>query len=117
MRKRIAGNDANVYNSFNGQRVVGNENSAIIGYVRNEMLVFPLAERHCKKYGPSPRIGIDRRSEGGHGRVIGRPRGCELSLAQKLGSCSTVLSRISCGALLIDGQLSSRASRERLGAL
>jgi hypothetical protein len=31
--------DANIYNSFNGQRVVGNENSVVISYVPNEMAI------------------------------------------------------------------------------
>jgi hypothetical protein len=45
----IAGNDANIYNSLNGQRIVGNENSVIVSNVWNEMDAFPLAEQHCKK--------------------------------------------------------------------
>jgi hypothetical protein len=52
----IAGNDANIYNSLNGQRIVGNENSVIVSNVWNEMDAFPLAEQHCKKYGRSARF-------------------------------------------------------------
>jgi hypothetical protein len=52
----IAGNDANIYNSLNGQRIVGNENSVIVSNVWNEMDAFPLAEQHCKKNGRSARF-------------------------------------------------------------
>jgi hypothetical protein len=52
----IAGNDANIYHSLNGQRIVGNENSVIISNVWNELDAFPLAEQHCKKYGRSARF-------------------------------------------------------------
>jgi hypothetical protein len=53
----IAGNDANIYNSLNGQRIVGNENLVIVSNVWNEMDAFPLAERHCKNT-------VDRRGSG-----------------------------------------------------
>jgi hypothetical protein len=55
----FSGNDANIYHSFNGQRIVGNENSVIISNVWNEMDAFPLAEQHCKKYGKSARFKSD----------------------------------------------------------
>jgi hypothetical protein len=50
------GNDANIYNSLNGQRIVGNENSVIVSSMWNEMEAFPLAKQHCKKYGRSTRF-------------------------------------------------------------
>lgn len=53
---RIAGDNANIYNSLNGQRIIGNENSVIVSNVWNEMDAFPLAEQHCKKYGRSARF-------------------------------------------------------------
>jgi hypothetical protein len=52
----LAGNDANIYNSPNGQRIVGNQNSVIVSNVWNELDAFPLAEQHCKKYGRSARF-------------------------------------------------------------
>jgi hypothetical protein len=51
-----AGNDANIYNSLNGQRIVGNENSVIVSNVWNEMDALPLADQYCNKYGRSARF-------------------------------------------------------------
>lgn len=42
--------DANIYGSFNGQRIVGNEAYVTISNVWNEMDALPLAEQHCGKY-------------------------------------------------------------------
>jgi hypothetical protein len=51
-----AGNDANVYNSLNGQRVVGNDQYVTVSNVWNEMDALPLAETHCKQFGKSARF-------------------------------------------------------------
>jgi hypothetical protein len=48
--------DANIYNSFNGQRVVGNDQYVTISNVWNEMDALPLADAHCKQYGRSARF-------------------------------------------------------------
>lgn len=53
---RYAGSDANIYNSFNGQKVVGNEQYVTISNVWNEMDALPLAEAHCKQFGKSARF-------------------------------------------------------------
>jgi hypothetical protein len=50
---RYAGNDANIYNSLNGQKVVGNDQYVTVSNVWNEMDGLPLAEAHCKQYGKS----------------------------------------------------------------
>ncbi len=46
-----ASSDANIYGSFVGQRVVGNEAYVTITNVWNEMDALPLAEKHCAQYG------------------------------------------------------------------
>jgi hypothetical protein len=51
----LADNDANIYHSLNGQRILGNENSVIVSNMWNEMDALPLADQHCKKYGKSAR--------------------------------------------------------------
>lgn len=48
--------DANIYNSLNGQRVVGNDQYVTISNVWNEMDALPLADAHCKQYGKSARF-------------------------------------------------------------
>ncbi len=53
---RYAGNDANIYNSLNGQKVVGNDQYVTVSNVWNEMDGLPLAETHCKQYGKSARF-------------------------------------------------------------
>jgi hypothetical protein len=53
---RYAGNDANIYNSLNGQRVVGNDQYVTVSNVWNEMDALPLAQVHCKQYGKSARF-------------------------------------------------------------
>lgn len=50
---RYAGNDANIYNSLNGQKVVGNDQYVTVW---NEMDALPLAESHCKQFGKSARF-------------------------------------------------------------
>lgn len=51
---------ANVYGSAFGQRVVGNKNGVMISNVWNEMDAFPVAERHCQKYGRSARFSYSQ---------------------------------------------------------
>jgi len=51
-----AGNDADIYGSFFGQRIVGDENSVIVSNVWNERDAFPLADTHCHRYGRSARF-------------------------------------------------------------
>ncbi len=46
-------NKANVYGSPVGQRVVGNKEGVMISNVWNELDAFPIAEKHCQKYGRS----------------------------------------------------------------
>jgi len=53
---RYAGNDANIYNSPNGQKVVGNDQYVTVSNVWNEMDALPLAETHCLQYGKSARF-------------------------------------------------------------
>jgi hypothetical protein len=53
---RYAGNDANIYNSLNGQKIVGNEQYVTVSNVWNEMDALPLAEAHCKQFGKSARF-------------------------------------------------------------
>lgn len=53
---RYAGNDANIYNSLNGQKVVGNDQYVTVSNVWNEMDALPLAEAHCKQFGKSARF-------------------------------------------------------------
>lgn len=48
--------DANIYHSPVGQRVVGNEAYVTISNVWNEMDALPLAERHCAQFGKSARF-------------------------------------------------------------
>jgi hypothetical protein len=43
-----AGNDAHIYPSLFGQKVVGNETYVTVSNVYNEMDALPLAERHCR---------------------------------------------------------------------
>lgn len=45
--------NANVYGSPVGQRVVGNKEGVMISNVWNELDAFPIAEKHCQKYGRS----------------------------------------------------------------
>lgn len=52
--------NANVYGSAFGQRVVGNKNTVMISNVWNEMDAFPIAERHCQKYGRSARLSYSQ---------------------------------------------------------
>jgi putative hemolysin len=47
--------DANIYGSLVGQRVVGNEMYVTVTNVWNEIDALPLAERHCAKYGKAAR--------------------------------------------------------------
>ncbi len=51
-----AGNDANVYGSPFGQRVVGNEAYVTVSNVWNEMDGLPLAEKHCGTFGKLARF-------------------------------------------------------------
>jgi hypothetical protein len=53
---RYAGNDANIYHSLNGQRVVGNDQYVTVSNVWNEMDGLPLADSHCKQFGKSARF-------------------------------------------------------------
>ncbi len=53
---RYAGNDANIYNSLNGQKVVGNDQYVTVSNVWNEMDALPLAQAHCKQFGKSARF-------------------------------------------------------------
>jgi hypothetical protein len=53
---RYAGNDANIYSSLNGQKVVGNDQYVTVSNVWNEMDALPLADAHCKQYGKSARF-------------------------------------------------------------
>jgi Fe-S cluster assembly scaffold protein SufB len=46
-----ASTDANIYHSFVGQRVVGNEAYVTVTNVWNEMDALPLADKHCGQYG------------------------------------------------------------------
>lgn len=48
---RYAGNDANIYNSLQGQKVVGNEVNVTVSNIWSEMDGLPLADAHCAKYG------------------------------------------------------------------
>jgi putative hemolysin len=43
--------DANIYGSLNGQRIVGNEAYVTITNVWNEMDALPLAQKHCGQFG------------------------------------------------------------------
>lgn len=43
--------DANIYGSLNGQRVVGNETYVTISNVWNDMDALPLADKHCGQFG------------------------------------------------------------------
>jgi len=43
--------DANIYGSLAGQRVVGNEAYVTVTNVWNEMDALPLAEKHCGQFG------------------------------------------------------------------
>lgn len=52
--------NANVYGSPFGQNVVGNKNTVMISNVWNEMDAFPIAERHCQKYGKSARFSYSQ---------------------------------------------------------
>jgi hypothetical protein len=53
---RYAGDDANIYGSPFGQRVVGNDQFVTISNVWNEMDALPLAQQHCRKFGKSARF-------------------------------------------------------------
>ena len=53
---RYAGNDANIYSSLNGQKVVGNDQYVTVSNVWNEMDALPLAEAHCKQFDKSARF-------------------------------------------------------------
>lgn len=49
-------NHANVYGSPVGQRAVGNREGVMISNVWNELDAFPVAEKHCQKYGRSAKF-------------------------------------------------------------
>ena len=53
---QYAGTDANIYNSPNGQKVVGNDQYVTVSNVWNEMDGLPLAETHCRQYNKSARF-------------------------------------------------------------
>jgi hypothetical protein len=52
----LAGNDAHIYPSLIGQRIVGNETYVTVSNVYNELDAFPLAEKHCKQFGKAARF-------------------------------------------------------------
>ncbi len=51
-----ATSDANIFEGWFDQSVVGNKNYVTISNVRNEMKALPLAEQHCSAYGRSARF-------------------------------------------------------------
>lgn len=48
--------DANIYGSPNGQKIVGNDAYVTIYNVWSEMDALPLAQGHCEKYGKTARF-------------------------------------------------------------
>ncbi len=51
-----ATSDANIFEGWFDQSVVGNKNYVTITNVRNEMKALPLAEQHCSKHERSARF-------------------------------------------------------------
>jgi len=51
-----ATSDANIFEGWFDQNVVGNKNYVTITNVWNEMEALPLAEKHCSKHGRSARF-------------------------------------------------------------